>query len=122
VTPWSLRAGDHPDWSPNGSLILVRSAANGPDFYNQGNLFIVHPDGTGLRRLTRFRANVRLVQNGSFSPDGTAIVFATTHGATTTSNSNLPDVFTMTPAGTQITRVTRERNWHGSPDSGPTRR
>ena len=25
VTPWRLRAGDHPDWSPNGKLILVRS-------------------------------------------------------------------------------------------------
>ena len=122
LTPWALRAGDHPDWSPNGRLILVRSAANGPDFYNPGNLFVVRPDGTGLRRLTRFRAIVQLLQNGSFSPDGTSIVFATTHGATTTSTSSLPDVFTMRLDGTQVVRVTGKRNWDGSPDWAPAGR
>ena len=70
VTPWSLRAGDHPDWSPDGRLILVRSNANGPDFSRQGNLFVVRPNGTGLRQLTHFGGRVRLLQNGSFSPDG----------------------------------------------------
>src|SRR5207244_97220 len=77
VTPWNLRAGDHPDWSPDGALILVRSNANGPDFKHQGNLFVVRSDGTGLRRLTSFDAHVQLLQNGSFSPDGKSVVFAT---------------------------------------------
>lgn len=119
VTPWSLRAGDHPDWSPDGNLVLVRSLANGPDFNHQGNLYTVRPDGTGLRQLTHFGPKTDLLQNGSFSPDGTAIVFATTHGATRTRHSNLADVFTTSLDGTRITPVTRKRNWDGSPDWGP---
>lgn len=121
VTPWHLRAGDHPDWSPDGTRILVRSLANGPDFLRQGNLYTVRPDGTGLRKLTHFPPSVNLLQNGSFSPDGTSIVFATTKGATKTARSNLPDIFTMRVDGSGIRPVTRVRNWDGSPDwgSGP---
>ena len=122
VTPWHLRAGDHPDWSPDGTRILVRSLANGPDFLRQGNLYTVRPDGTGLRKLTHFPSSVNLLQNGSFSPDGTSIVFATSKGATTTARSNLPDIFTMRVDGSGIRPVTRVRNWDGSPDwgSGPS--
>jgi Tol biopolymer transport system component len=118
VTPWRLRAGDHPDWSPGGRLILVRSRANGPDFYRQGDLYTVHPDGSGLRRLTRFGPHVGLLQNGSFSPDGTAIVFATTKNAA--GRPHLPDVFTMHVDGSRIRPVTRTVNWDGSPDWGPS--
>jgi len=118
VTPWNLRAGDHPDWSPDGTLILVRSNANGPDFNHQGNLFVVRPDGTGLRRLTSFGAHVQLLQNGSFSPDGKSVVFATTAQATATRNSKLPDIFAMSLGGTGKRPVTREKNWNGSPDWG----
>lgn len=121
VTPWHLRAGDHPDWSPDGTRILVRSLANGPDFLRQGNLYTVRPDGTGLRKLTHFPSSVNLLQNGSFSPDGTSIVFATSKDATKTARSNLPDIFTMRVDGSGIRPVTRLRNWDGSPDwgSGP---
>jgi Tol biopolymer transport system component len=120
VTPWSLRAGDHPDWSPDGRLILVRSDANGPDFKHQGNLYVIRADGTALRRLTHFGGAVQLLQNGSFSPDGTAIVFATTAGAAKTRTADLPDVFTMRLDGTARARVTRAVNWDGSPDWGPS--
>ena len=120
VTPWSLRAGDHPDWSPDGALILVRSKANGPDFGRQGNLFVVRPDGTGLRRLTRFPSSVQLLQNGSFSPDGKSIVFATTDAGS--GGRDRPDVFTMNLDGTGIRPVTHESNWDGSPDWGPPAR
>ena len=119
VTPWSLRAGDHPDWSPDGTLILVRSLSNGPDFSHQGNLYIVRPDGSGLRQLTHFGRRVSLLQNGSFSPDGSAIVFATTRESIKTKDSNLPDVFTVGVDGTDLRPVTRSRNWDGSPDWGP---
>jgi Tol biopolymer transport system component len=121
VTPWSLRAGDHPDWSPDGSLILVRSLANGPDFSHQGNLYTVRPDGSGLRQLTHVGPRVNLLQNGSFSPDGTAIVFATTKGSIKRNRSNLPDVFTVGVDATGLRPVTRSRNWDGSPDWGPAR-
>jgi Tol biopolymer transport system component len=79
----------------------------------------VHPDGTGIRQLTHFDTTTRLLQNGSFSPDGKLIVFATTDGAKRTARAELPDVLTMRVDGTHITPVTRERNWDGSPDWGP---
>ncbi len=119
VTPWSLRAGDHPDWSPDGSLILVRSLSNGPDFLHQGNLYTVRPDGSGLRQVTHFGRRVNLLQNGSFSPGGAAIVFATTSGSIKTKHSDLPDVFTVGLDGAGLRPVTRSRNWDGSPDWGP---
>ena len=119
VTPWSLRAGDHPDWSPDGGLVLLRSNANGPDFTRQGNLYVVRPNGTGLRELTHFSGGVQLLQNGSFSPDGDSIVFATTESSTKTRHSDLPDVFTMGLDGTRRTHVTSRVNWDGSPDWGP---
>src|SRR6266540_5874097 len=28
VTPWRLKAGDHPDWSPDGTSILFRTIAD----------------------------------------------------------------------------------------------
>ncbi len=119
VTPWSLGAGDHPDWSPDGKLILVRSNANGPDFYGQGSLFALRPDGGGLRRLTHFGRRVRVLQNGSFSPDGKAVVFATSEGAV---RSRLPDVFSIRLDGAGLTNVTHAKNWDGSPDWGPSAR
>lgn len=119
ITPWSLRAGDHPDWSPDGKLILVRSSSYGAAASPQGNLFTVHPDGTALRRLTRFTQSVSVLQNGSFSPDGRSIVFATTEGAVKKSGSNLPDVFAMSLDGTGMRAVTRSKNWDGAPDWGP---
>jgi Tol biopolymer transport system component len=116
VTPWHLRAGDHPEWSPDGRRLLVRSLANGPDFFRQGNLYTVRPDGTGLRQLTHYGSEVRVLQNGSFSPDGRSIVFATTAGATKRGPTDLPDVFLMSAAGGRAQRVTHALNWDGSPD------
>lgn len=118
VTPWRLRAGDHPDWSPDGKLILVRSRANGPDFGHQGNLFVVRANGSGIRQLTHLSARTQLLQNGSFSPDGRSIVFATTDAATRTPHSDLPDIYTMRTDGTDRKPITREPNWDGSPDWG----
>ena len=55
LTPFSLNAGDHPDWSPDGNRILFRSRADvtAPGALLQ--LYTVRPDGTDLKRLTRFR-------------------------------------------------------------------
>jgi hypothetical protein len=37
----------------------------------------VHPDGTGLKKLTAFKPGA-IVGSSSFSPDGTSIVLAST--------------------------------------------
>ena len=122
VTPWNLGAGGSGelDWSPDGSRILFRSITNfrdspGP---SDGDIYTVRPDGVGLQRLTHFPFNTE-VQLGSYSPDGTQIVFATSAGATSTQGSDWPDVFVMHADGTHITRVTRTKNWEGTPQWGP---
>jgi Tol biopolymer transport system component len=122
VTPWGLHAGGvgELDWSPDGSRILFRSITSpstdpGPA---QGDIYTVRPDGTGLQRLTHFPAGTS-VQLGSYSPDGTQIVFTTDHAATATSGSDWPDVFIMRADGTDVTPVTRTKNWEGAPQWGP---
>ena len=119
VTPWRLRAGDHPDWSPDGTRILFNTGVTGPaGSDNQGNLYTVRPDGTGLRQLTHFRG-VSKLGNGSYSPDGQSIVFSTIVGAVNPPGASLTDVFIMSADGTNIRPVTRARNWDGEADWGP---
>ena len=70
-TNWS----EGPAWSPSGDLIVFTSAD--PDPARTG-LYVVHPDGTGLRQVTAvptgpgrstFHASPR------FSPDGRSLVY-----------------------------------------------
>jgi Tol biopolymer transport system component len=121
ITPWKLNAGGlgELDWSPDGSRILFRTIT----FYTDspgpadGNIYTIHPDGTGLQQLTHLPASTG-VQLGSYSPDGTKIVFTTNQGATTGPDSAHPDVFSMNTDGTNIIPVTRTTNWEGTPNWG----
>ena len=72
ITPWSLGAGDDPDWSPDGTLILFHSHEGGDA---QGQLYVIRPDGKGMRQLTHVKDGTWL-GSASFSPDGKWIAFA----------------------------------------------
>ena len=111
VTPYKLRAGDGPDWSPDGSLLLFRSNEDVGDF-QKSQLYTIHPDGTGLTRLTHLAAGTRLF-SASFSPDGTRVVFAMAPKGV------LPDVFTMAADGSDLRQVTHSPRWDSRPDWGP---
>ena len=50
ITPWKLNCRDHPEFSPDGKLILFRCLPEGEE--GLSNLYWVHPDGTGLHQLT----------------------------------------------------------------------
>jgi Tol biopolymer transport system component len=124
ITPWSLKAGFAPDWSPDGRSILFRTMPHvsvGGEPGPGGNLFTIRTNGKGLRRLTHLPPKVRVLMSGSYSPDGRSIVFATTAGATP-GLGLLPDLFVMSADGTDIRPVTRTRNWDGEPDWGPAPR
>jgi Tol biopolymer transport system component len=116
LTPWSLRGGDHPDWSPDGSRILF-VAVKGE---NTGDLDTIRPDGSGLRRLRRARAGVWLL-SGSYSPDGKSILFSTSARAVDghCTYCPFPDVFVMRADGSHVRPLSRSANWEGSPDWGP---
>ena len=60
----------NPVWSPDGQWIVFTSERNG-----SADLYRMHPDGSGLERLTD---NPAYDDQASFSPDGNGIAFVTT--------------------------------------------
>ena len=117
ITPWWVRAGDTPDWSPDGSRILFHSNNHGKEGIS-ANLYTVRPDGTGLKQLTFADDGVTQYLGSSYSPDGTMITFAR-RPATGGSSLDTADVFTMNLDGTGITNLTRTRKYDSFPDWGP---
>lgn len=108
ITPWSLDAGDHPDWSPTGKLILFRSYDGGA---KQSQIYVVRPDGKGLRPLTRFKRGTTVLSY-SFSPDGKWITFGKS------GRGGEPDIFVMRANGKDIRQITRTTLWDSAPDWG----
>jgi TolB protein len=60
-------------WSPDGRSILFASDRDHPDNYN--DIYVMRPDGSGVRRLTHAGAEMP-----AWSPDGRYIVFAASGG------------------------------------------
>jgi TolB protein len=108
ITPWSLDAGDDPDWSPDGKLILFHSHEGGTE---QGQLYVIRPDGRDMHQLTNFKEGT-WVGSASFSPDGRWITFAKA------GRGGAADVFVMRTDGSGIQPVTRTALWDSAPDWG----
>ncbi|MDP9220506.1 MAG: hypothetical protein M3P23_08200 [Actinomycetota bacterium] len=115
LTPWSLRAGDTTDWSPDGQRILFESNEEGPST-KSANLYTVRKDGTDLRQLTFAHGGTVQYFASSYSPDGRRITFARTPGIGPDGNA---DVYTMNVDGTHVRRVTNNALWDSRPDWGP---
>jgi TolB protein len=111
ISPTRLHAGDSPTWSPNGKWILFRSHV---DDGGASQIYVVHPNGTGLTQLTHFKPGA-IVTSSRFSPDGKWIVFGT-NGVGGTA-----DVFVMHADGSGMRPVTRTKLWDSAPAWGRAR-
>ena len=80
------------------------------EFY--GDLYTVHPDGTGLKQLTDYDGDVQVLAS-SFSPDSEWIAFAQT------GVGSQPDIFVMRRDGTEVAPLTQTPEWDSAPDWGP---
>jgi TolB protein len=76
LTSWRFDPGAQLAWKPDGSQILVSNNAHLQPG-ESSNLYVLRPDGTGLRALTRFKDGTPNALPGSWSPDGRLIVFKT---------------------------------------------
>jgi TolB protein len=109
VTLQSLDAG-HPSWSPDGSRIIFN------DKYTQavGDIFTIHPDGTGLHRLTFVQGHGQADYRPDYSPDGTKIVFNHVVVA-----NGLPEVWVMRADGSRKHRISDPNMTAFAPRWGP---
>jgi TolB protein len=65
ITPWGF-ADNAGSWSPDGTKIA---------FEHLGSLFVVHPGGTGLRKIPLAVGSRSFAGDFSWSPDGSKIAF-----------------------------------------------
>jgi Tol biopolymer transport system component len=72
VTPWSLDGND-PDWSPDGSRIAFNASAEPSPTQN---IYTIHPDGSGLAKLTTYEERGQATYHPTWSPDGAHILFS----------------------------------------------
>jgi Tol biopolymer transport system component len=66
ITPWELNCQDKPEFSSDGKLVLFRCLPEGEE--GSSNLYWVHPDGTGLHKLTHEEDADKQYLGSSFSP------------------------------------------------------
>ena len=86
-------ASGSPNWSPDGSLIAFNSNQNA-DREHRFNIFVMNPDGTNIKQLTKFH----FVSRPKWSPDGKRIAFEGFVEKTR-------EVYIMNPDGTNVWRV-----------------
>jgi TolB protein len=84
-------------WSPDGDWILFTRIDTSIGKCSQDDLFRIHPDGTGLTRVTRTRNSAA----DSWSPGGEKILVERTFG-----DSCTVEMFTMNTDGTGRTQIT----------------
>jgi TolB protein len=111
VTPYRMACTANPDWSPDGRWIMARCAPNGVH-----NVWLVHPDGDDLHRLTSNPDGEFEFASSTFSPDGTMIVTSRLPGVGEAGNA---DLYVMNVDGSGLNDITNSHVWDSAPDWGP---
>lgn len=85
VSPPGMNGGDHPDYSPDGQWITLRTENGVPGL---AKLLMAHTDGTGLRILLDGSNRQRFFSSG-FSPDGTGFTLGIAPGVGADGNADV---------------------------------
>jgi Tol biopolymer transport system component len=88
--------GNDPAWSPDGRLVAFQSYA-GTDFLR---IYLVRPDGSGLRRLTSDVETATGASEAAWAPDGRRIAFMADFDGD-------EDIYVVRVDGTGLRKVTR---------------
>jgi Tol biopolymer transport system component len=117
ITPWNLNCQDKPEFSSDGKLILFRCLPEGEE--GPSNLYWVHPDGTGLHKLTHGEDADKQYLGSSFSPGFSDeegwIVVGRTAGYGDEGNA---DVFRVLIEDGEVVRevnLTKSASWDSAP-------
>jgi Tol biopolymer transport system component len=105
-------------FSPDGSWIVFTSERD-PEGSGQADIWRVHPDGTGLERLTR---DPSLEDAGVLSPDGRKLAYVSTKGGARTANIWVMDLATRKArnlTGNGSKEATATMNGHFRPAWSP---
>ena len=90
ITPWGASFLDNA-WSPDGEWIVFQRP--------YGQLYVVHPDGSGMHRIPVELPQGAGARTPSWSPDGEWIVFSMQEAAEAT-------IWAVRPDGSDLTSVT----------------
>jgi hypothetical protein len=123
VTPWGLGAA-WSRWSPDGNWIVFAHKdwytdptwKYNPSWLSHGDLYLVHPDGTGLHKIAiDTNGSHYFAKTPTWSPDGTLILFVM---YVAYNHEGQPDMFTMHPDGSHVRQVTDTQITDNAPDWG----
>jgi Tol biopolymer transport system component len=105
ITPFPVNAGRYGvDWSPDGSMITFSTRLNSPRGQLHPQVWVVHPDGTGLVQLTHASVHGDIAVGPKWSPDSREILFEGYHpeiGA-----AGREDLWIINADGTGLTQLT----------------
>jgi Tol biopolymer transport system component len=105
-----LGAGVYPDWSPDAKDPWIAFQSQPREAGGRSGVWVVRPDGRGLREIVGDKARVWSAIQPRFSPDGRWIAYATINKSAESRAFGTPetadDVWIVRPDGTLDTRLT----------------
>jgi TolB protein len=107
ITPWGF-CDDDGSWSPDGTRIAFVK--------DNGDIFTVHPDGTGLAQLPLATSVRAFAGDVAWSPDGNRIVFILT--LQTGAHSFVEGLGTANADGSNVQQITVSPTFDHSADWG----
>ncbi|KAI5085048.1 hypothetical protein GOP47_0001217 [Adiantum capillus-veneris] len=125
---WHLTQGKWTDtmcsWSPDGEWIVFSSDRENPGSGNF-SLYLIHPNGTGLRKVFSDVHVDGRANHASFSPDSKYLLFTTDYAGFSSEPIGLPfqyqgygDIFVSSLDGTYLERITHLQYENGTPSWG----